>query len=217
MKTLRRLTASVVGSVDWMIGQFENHEALVTAAIKEVEETSARARVQLKRVTIDGQQMRKRLIELTDTREVWKERAAKTAATDEKRALECVRRKQQIDRVITQLEIAEREHTKLEKQLAADLQLIEERLRQLRNDRNLLRSRESRAQALTAFKQEDSFLITELDDIFDRWETKICEYELRGNCRNDRKEDELETSFETEEELTRLREGLQAILAEKNN
>ena len=57
MKTLKRLSTTVVSSFDWMISQVENHESLVNAAISEIQEAGARATVQLKKVKHDGAAM----------------------------------------------------------------------------------------------------------------------------------------------------------------
>ena len=211
MKTLRRWTSSITTSFEWMISQVENHEALVTAAIKEVQESGARAQVQLKRMKVDGQNMRRKLVDLRNTSEQWKERARATAGLDEKRALECLRRQKRVDKESAELEIQEREHTKLEKQLSQDLLLIDERLIRLRQQRNTLRTRQSRAEALKSLQSDDGNIISEIDEIFERWEVKIAEYEVIGSC-SVRPEDDLENQFENEEEEAALREDLKCLL-----
>lgn len=207
MKSLKRMTSSIVASFDWMVSQVENHESLVNSAIKEVQESGAKARVQLKRVQQDGKNMRKRLSELRDADEKWRERAITIADIDEKRALECLRRRKRVQKEITDLEVQEREHAKLEKQLSEDLTLIDDRLIALRQQRNLLRTRQSRAEALTALKENDSHIISEIDDIFDRWETKVAEYEIQANC-NSKSYDDFETEFVSTEEEAELKEML---------
>jgi phage shock protein A len=215
MKTLRRWTSAISSSFEWMVGQIENHEALVSSAIKEVQEAGARAQVQLKRMRNDGQQMRKRLEELRSQSVAWTERAKASATQDEKRALECLRRKKRGDEQLAELETQEREHTKLEKQLSQDLVSIDERLTRLRQQRNTMRTRQSRAEALQALQSDDGQAISEIDDIFDRWETKIAEYEAVGACRLERNDD-LETQFTTEEEERELRSTLNALLEAKS-
>lgn len=105
MNTLRRWTTSIVSSFEAVVGQIENHEALVSSAIEEVERSSARAKVQLNRVKRDGTTMRQRLIELRDEQARWEDRARKTVAVDEKRALECLRRKRRVSKLIADLEV----------------------------------------------------------------------------------------------------------------
>jgi len=217
MKTIRRWTSALTSSFDWMVSQVENHEALINYSIKEVQEAGARAHVQLKRMRLDGQHMRTRITELRDQSDLWKERAKTSAAQDEKRAIECVKRKKRCDREACELETQEREHAKLEKHLGEDLTVIEERLLRLRQQRNTLRTRQSRAEALRALQSDDGQVISEIDDIFERWETKITEYELEGSGRIVKEEDELEAQFTTAEEEIGLREELRALLDDERS
>jgi phage shock protein A len=213
MKTLRRWTSSITSSFEWMISQVENHDALINASIKEVQSAGARAQVQFKRMQNDGQNMRKRLTELRSAAEQWRARAVQCAMQDEKRALECLRRQKRLQKDIGELESQEREHAKVEKQLAQDLVSIDERLQRLRQQRNTLRTRQSRAEALQSLQSDDGRLLSEIDDIFERWETKVAEYEVGGVCTG-QQIDELEATFENAEEEAALRAELQTISAE---
>jgi len=204
MGTLRRFTSSIAAHFNWMISQIENHEALVNSAIRDVQESAGRAKVQLKRVVVDGQKMRQRLVELQESVGLWEERAKKSASIDEKKAMECLRRKKKALRQISDLEEQEREHARIQKQLESDLVLLDERLKQLKQQRNLLQTRESRAKALGSLQQENASLIGEIDDIFDRWEAKVNEYEIRGECAI-ASEDDLGEEFSSEEEEAELK------------
>jgi phage shock protein A len=210
MKTIRRWTTSLVTSFDSMISQVENHEALVNASIKEVQQAGARAKVQIGRVRQDGQQMRKRLLELRAQDEQWGERALRTATLDEQKALQCMKRKKRIEREISDLETQLVEHTRLEKQLSADLVLIDDKLIRLRQQRNLLRTRQSRAEALKTLQQDDSGIISEIDDIFERWEVKVAEYEATSSS-TPFVADELEHEFAGDEEKDDLKQALQEL------
>lgn len=211
MKIVKRWTTSLVTSFDSMISQIENHEALVSAAIREVQDANTKARVHHARVTQDGQRMRKRLIELGDQAVTWKERARRSAQSDEARALECLRRTKRIESEIGIIEEREREHARMEKQLGEDLRLLEEKLTILKQQRNIMRTRESRAQALSLMQQDDSRIIGEIDDIFDRWEAKLSVYE--GSAPR-MPIDELEEEMHNSEEEESLRAALQALRAE---
>jgi len=214
MKTLRRLTSTIVSSFDWMISQVENHESLVNAAISEIQEAGGRAMAQLKRVKQDGQNMRRRLQELRQTEELWAERAIGTAKLDEKKALECLRRKKKVQKEIAALEEQEREHAKLEKQLSSDLEVVKERITVLKQQRNVLRTRESRAQALRALQSDDPRLISEIDEILTRWESKVSEYELHGSF--EAGSDQFEDDFVGAEEESELRSELSKLCIEDN-
>ena len=211
MKTVRRWAASIVASFDSVITQVENHDALVQSAIREVQEAAARAKVQLGRVRHDGQQLRKRMLELREQEELWQARAKESA--DESKALECLKRRKRILVQLASLEEREREHAAIERQLVSDLSSVDERLRSLKEQRNLMRTRQSRAEALSAASGADSATIGEIDEIFERWETKVSEYEIRGSC-DVRSSDALEEEFLTSEEESELRAELASLRRE---
>lgn len=214
MKTIRRWTAGIVSSFDWVISQVENHEALVTSAIQDVQEAGARAKVQLSRVRRDGESLRRRLTELRDGEDLWRQRAVKLAQTDEKRALECVKRAKRHAKEIAELETQEREHAKLEKQLAADLAAIDARLGELNRQKNLMRTRESRAHVLAAIQKNDSNVISEIEGIFERWENKVAEYEILSEAQSSG-DDDLATELSAQEEQEELRVALTEMLEEQ--
>jgi phage shock protein A len=212
MKGLKRFTASIVSSFESVVGQLENHEALVGVAIREAEEAAGRAKGQLSRVQRDGHAMRKRHQELRERIEVWQGRAVRCAPVDEEKAIECVRRRQ---RLLAQAAGQEEQivrHGTLEKQLAADLASVQEKLVALRQQRNLLRTRQSRAEALRLLQSVDSVAMGEIDDIFDRWEGKISGLEMFSELSSSQLEDDLEAQFSTAEEDDELRKVLTALV-----
>jgi phage shock protein A len=193
-----------------MISQVENHEALVNSAIQDVQEAGARARVQLKKVKQDGENMRRKLAELQDSEQLWGDRALRSADLDEKRAIECVRRKKRAEKEIGELEQQVLQHTRLEKQLTADLATIDDRLNELKRQRNIMRTRQSRAEALAGLRKEDSTVISEIEGIFERWETKVAEYELQAETGTGNTDD-LEDEFLSQEEELELKNCLAAM------
>jgi phage shock protein A len=215
MNSLRRLTASIFSSFEGVIGQLENHEALVTTAIREAEHAAGRARAQLGRVQKDGVAMRKRVEELREQASVWEERAKRIAAQDQSKALECVRRRQRYLAEASKTEEQAIGHVKLERQLSADLGVVQEKLNALRQQRNIMRTRESRAEALRVVNTVESSTIGEIDDIFDRWEARIsaCEQHVESSAAGDF--DELNHEFSSKEEEVQLQEVLANLLSEK--
>ena len=96
MNRMKRWTMSVTSWVDGMLAQVENHEAAVSSAIGRVRQSSARARVQLKRVERDQRALRDTLLREEEAVGTWRRRA-KTAG-DEAIALECLRRHKAAER-----------------------------------------------------------------------------------------------------------------------
>ena len=211
MNSLRRLTASILSSFEGVIGQLENHEALVTTAIREAEQAAGRARAQLCRVQKDGLAMRTRVEELREQASTWEERAKRIATQDEAKALECVRRRQRHLAEAAKIEEQAVGHVKLERQLNADLAVVQEKLTALRHQRNIMRTRESRAEALRVVHSVDSSTIGEIDDIFDRWETRIsaCEHHVESSISSD--VDELNQEFTSKEEEGELHAILKTL------
>lgn len=212
MKTIRRLTSSISSSFHWVVNQIENHEALVDAAIKEVQDAEARARVQLKRLQADGAAQRKQLAGHREQERIWLERGKRLAEADQTTAIECLKRRRKCAEQVRALEVQEREHSLIEQQLSQDLEAIRGRLNALRQQRNLMRTRQSRAEALTALNTDDGRLLTELDDLFERWEVKIAQCESIGGINPDHV-DPVEHALADEEEANALRAELEALLS----
>ncbi len=203
MKLLKRWSTGIVSRIDHMVSQIENQEALVDSAIREARQAAARAKVQLKRVRQDGVRLATRIAEERESQNRWKQRALRFPAEEEKQALECLRRSRHAASVAQQLEERLKEHHKAEHQLARDVGAIDERLATLTEKRNLLRSRQSRAEAFNAVQGTVAAVAEDIEDIFERWETRISENEITGLC-GLQDHDDLETtltSAEAEEEL----------------
>lgn len=210
MKAIKRWTTSITASFDALISQVENHDALVSSAIREMQEAGTRAKVQLSRVKRDGEKLRRRLAELHSSEEQWKERALQCAPLDEQRALECLRRQKRVQREIGELEEQSREHARIERQLSDDMKVVEDKLTKLTQQRNLMRTRQSRAEALRIVREDDSSLLYDIDDIFERWESKVTQYECEGGC-GGADNDALEEEFVSQEEEQELRAQLKAL------
>ncbi len=206
MNRWQTFRASLVSRVDWMVSQVENHEALADSAIRDLQRHAARARVQMRRVRSDGERLRDRLSKEREAEPDWRARAKKLASEDEAKALECLRRAKRSAQRASELEARVAEHQQIESQLGRDLARVEERLSQLRSKRNLMRTRQSRAEALAAVGAcEDG---GGLDDVFDRWDARITEREFASDCVGD------EDRFEHELGEAELEAALRDELAE---
>jgi phage shock protein A len=179
MQKVRWWTTSLISRIDWMVSQVENHESIAQSAIREVRQSAARAHVQLGRVKRDGEQLRRRAIGAREGAVSWRERAS-ACSTDEERALECLRRARREARRADELERRLAEHERVEKQLSADVARIGERLSELRERHNLLRTRQSRAHALATVRGVDTPMCGDAGELFERWETHVAERELAG-------------------------------------
>jgi phage shock protein A len=209
MNIIKRWTAGVTSRVDWMVSQVENQEALVNSALRDARQSAARAKVQLGRVQQDGQRLRQRLQKEELAVTSWRERAIQTGKDDEKKAIECLRRSKRAEQLVEQLRQRLVEHEQVEQQLGKDVRAMEEQLNSLAEKRNLMRTRQSRAEAVKTIQGGADSLSTDLDDIFERWETRVTEQELVGSC--SLQVDPLEEDFVSQEEESSLREELKKI------
>ncbi|SHJ37377.1 phage shock protein A (PspA) family protein [Malonomonas rubra DSM 5091] len=214
MKAIKRWTTGIFSRVDWAVSQIENQEALINSTLKESREAVAKAKVRLGRLRQDGNKLRQRLQNEEQNVERWRERAAQVAKADEARAIDCLRRGRQAEQLRSQLQKRVREHEQVEAQLGKEVAGMEEQLAELVEKRNMMRSRQSCAEALSSIQVGSTDIGNEVDDIFDRWEIRITEKELSSECAINI--DPLEESFASEEIEAELREELQQLIDTQN-
>ncbi len=213
MNRWQHLRAGLVSRVDWMVSMIENHEALADSAIGDLQRHAARAKVQMGRVREDGRNLRERLDEERAGIARWRDRAKRLADSDRERALACLARSKNAERRAKEFEERVSEHERIETQLAGDIRRVEERLEQLRTQRNLMRTRQSRAEALAAVGECSPG--AELDEVFDRWNARITERELVAGCSDSG--DRLAFELTQEEADEALRDELEELLASQEN
>lgn len=180
MARLKRWTHGFVASIDSMIVQVENHEAQASSALRELEQGVARSKVQLSRVERDGRAMKQALEEEAEAATRWRERARREE--QEARALECLRRHKRAETRARELKQSVEEHERIEQQLKLDVQKLERRLVELRQQRNTMRTRQSRAEAFGLAEAQGELKDSEIGLIFERWETRVAESEVRSGC-----------------------------------
>lgn len=208
MRYVKRWASGVLSGIDALVAKFENHDALVTEALRELQGAAARAQVQLKRVYEDGEALRRRLASEREAVIQWRDRATRSR-DDDQRAVECLRRSKQAERVAEEVEKRLEAHANTEKQLAKDVDTLQERIDRLKEQRNLMRTRQSRAQVVGSTGGGGFQLDAEIGEIFDRWETRVAEGEFAGGWTlgiEDRFEDEFRSEEENAALLTELEE-----------
>jgi phage shock protein A len=212
MNLFTRITATLSGKVDDLVSHVENHDAIVEVALKDTRAALAKARVRLARVQKDGEALHHRLSEAQRMESVWTERAKATAAADEKKALECVGRRNQCREQATQTAEALARHEELERTIGSSVERMEQRLSELSQQRNMLRSRHSAADALRVINRIEGSSAHGIEDTFDRWEMLITETEYsNGNLPYT---DTLDADFRSVEDASALRADLAALLTD---
>jgi phage shock protein A len=180
MTRWKRWSSGFVASIDSVISQVENHEAQVASALRELERGVLRSKVQLTRVERDGAALRHSLGQEREAAARWRERAQREE--DEKRALECLRRSKRSETRGLELDRQVVEHERVEQQLASDIRTLEQRVVELRQQRNTMRTRQSRAEAMTIVHGQGELGGSEITEIFERWELRVSENEVMGGC-----------------------------------
>ncbi|MFK8030191.1 MAG: PspA/IM30 family protein [Gammaproteobacteria bacterium] len=215
MRLLHRISSTISARVDQAITRVENHDAIIQAAIKRTQSNAATARVRLARVKKDGDALRNKRDSLRQAVEDWTRRAREVADDDKGTALECVRRLRLIKGQLSQVTQSLKQHSELEKQVERTLHDLHDRLAEMNQQRNMLRSRESVADAMRVINELDGVGNHDIEDTFERWEVMITEVEFDGSLPT--QVDDLEARFIHEEDRAELEADLQLLLSEKGD
>jgi phage shock protein A len=211
MSFFRRVTLAVSTQLDRMVGEIENHDAVVEAGIRESRRLYAKARVRHERMRQDGERLKRRLDGLRRDEGLWRERALACAAVPEgeEKALTCLSRAK---RAASQAEAAAetyRQHTEVARRLGHEIDGLRQRVETLEHKRQLMRSREATAEAASRIRETDQGALLDLDDTFERWEIRLTEAELTTDTLCD--SDPLEAEMVAAEERADLRAELESL------
>lgn len=177
MRLFKRISSTVLASVDKVVGEIENHDAVVESMLADLNKAAAETKVRLKRVNADGSKMREQLNKLSNDEKSWQERALGFANEDENKALACLERRQHCRDEIERLQDILLQHTETEKRLLEQVKTIDKRYAEIRNKRHLLQSRQSVAEANRVVSAVVGTGSVGINDAFDRWEVSIAKSE----------------------------------------
>ena len=208
MAHFKRWTAGLVTRVDSIVVQIENQEALVESVILDLSQRVARARVQLTRVRKDGDALRRRVEETERESTLWRDRAR--TEPDQARALECLRRAHRATARHAELTERAAEHERAEQRLRRDVATIEQRLEAVREQRNTMRTRQTRAEALALLRSVQGETGYEVDQVLERWDARVTETEIVAGCAEDAYDPFVE-QFEREEASSDLLAELETL------
>ena len=210
MSLIRRISTTISSSVDRAVSKVENHDAIINAALRDTQQAAARSRVRLNRVQKDGHNLKTRRAALQQASLRWTERARTVAGDDEAKALECLRRRNDCETQLRHLDDSIAKHDELEERISSQVKKIEQRVGEVAQQRNLMRSRQSVADAMRTINNVEGISYGEIEDTFDRWEINLGETEILTNTTTT--VDPLESAFQAEEDTAELRAELEALL-----
>ena len=214
MRLFKRISTTVTSSIDKAVSKVENHDAIINAALRETQQAAARSRVRLVRVQKDGNSLRTRRDELKVATLQWTERAKSVAADDEAKALECLRRRKECEMHAKGVEQSLEKHRELEQRITENLKKIDARIGEVSHQRNMMRSRQSVAEATRIINNVEGVSYGEIEDTFDRWEINLGETEIILG--SDVSTDSLESAFLVEEDQEALRAELTELMNKDN-
>ena len=140
----------------------------------------------------------------------WTDRAKSIAASDETKALECLRRRKDCEAQLHNLCDSIEKHDELEAKIADQVKKIEERVGEVAQQRNMMRSRQSVAEAMRTINNVEGVSYGEIEDTFDRWEINLGETEILTGAGT--RTDALDSAFLAEEDTAELRAELSELL-----
>lgn len=177
MSIIRRLTATLTARVDRLVGEIENHDAVVAAGIDDARRAYAQAKARHARLVQEGERLRGRRAELTAQARRWEGRAL-APEVDEPTALECLRRRNQAEAQAAALGEALERQRAAQAQLDRALDAARERIGRLEHQRRLLHTRELTAGMGARLRSLEDPGRIDLDATFERWEARVTESEL---------------------------------------
>ena len=211
MSLFKRTFTGIYHKVDQLVGEIENHDAQIQAAIGEQKNTLAAAKVQLQKIRHSEQKIKDQLAELSIDEHKWAQRATQEAKSDEHRALTCLQRRQRIRQQKTKLEHMLYEYQLSSTRIKRDVEQCEDTLENMIQKHQILRARQSTADALRIIDRESQTQAHNVESSFDRWEVKIAQGEYTVD-KYDSEIDELEQAYLSEENELELRAELAELL-----
>ena len=210
MSIFKRLSATLVSRIDHVVGEIENHEAVVQASINEMSKKLAQAKVHLKQVHREEEKLQQQIRTEQENIQRWQQRAVISAKTDEKAALDCVQRAQRCKTQAERQQQALSHYSQTREKLSGNIQASEQRLQAMKQKLTLMRARESSNSALSATQEYDNDVMQCVEASFDRWEVNLCKDEILLD--NEDPIDTMEHDFVSQEQQQSLRDELARLL-----
>ncbi len=211
MSIFKRLSATLVSSIDQVVGEIENHDAVVQASLNDMRKKVAEAKVRLGHVHKEDARLKLQAQEQQQNAQRWRQRAVDCAKSDETKALECVRRSQHCQQQSESLAQAQAEYEQTAEKLARDIETSEQRLAEIKQKLTLMRARQSSSSAINATSKPESNTTQLVDEAFDRWEINISQTEMAIETHDF--VDPMEREFVSQEQQNELRNELAELLA----
>ncbi|SMF48011.1 phage shock protein A (PspA) family protein [Alteromonadaceae bacterium Bs31] len=212
---LQRLFASINGQFEALVNSVENHQAVAESAIKDLRVQTARINAQLKQSQHRLELLLEREHKISQQRELWKDRAKRSAEESREQALRCLSAMKNCEGELLSVEEQRERSQRLVSELQSHLNEAEKKLLDLQSRKDSLSARSARNQVVKAFSQETA-LTENTDAVFMRWEEKVIADEYVVPAENLSTDRALDTSFKAQEDRACLEAELDELLGSAN-
>jgi phage shock protein A len=213
MSIFKRLSATLVSRIDQVVGEIENHDAVIQVTLDDMRKKVAEAKVSLGQMRREEAHLKRQLEEQQKSAQQWRQRAVESAKSDEAKALECMRRSRHCQQQADRLGDALAQYQQTSTKLAHDIETSEQRLGEMKQKQALMRARQSSSAALIATDTQYNDSSRLLDDTFDRWDINVTQAEMLFDT--ELPTDPIEQEFSDRELQDELRHELARLLAEE--
>jgi len=213
MSLFKRLSTTLFSRIDQVVGEIENHDAVIQASLNDMRKKVAEAKVRLGQVHREKEQLEQQSQELQENARRWQQRAVECADSDEEKALECVSRSRFCEQKNARLRQAINQYVQTADKLGQDIESSEQHLGEMKQKLTLMRARQSTTSAINATSEMNNNVENQLDETFGRWEINISQTEMLVD--QFEPTDVLERDFLAKEKKGDLRKELTQLLAKE--
>ena len=211
MSLIKRTFISLQAKVDNLVGDIENHDALIKVAIGEQKQKIAAAKIETKRLESQLFKVEQDLHDAKTNINRWTERAVREAAEDESKALACLKRKQATAKKLSELNRIRSEYQSTLTKMKSNIGRCESEFQGMMQKHQLLRARQSTSEAMQYIDQYHANSSDALATSFDRWETRLAQTDFQVDMHEDI--DAVEQTYIDEEQTSALKDELATLLA----
>lgn len=176
MRLIKRISTSLSASVHDAVGRMENHDAIVEASIREQKQVLGKTRARLKTLLKQQGKFEQDKQQCEEQIERWTHRAKTLANDDQEKALTCLARRKQLQQKLADIDSNIKRQQELTHKLQETARELERKLEEASRQHNMMRARQSVADANVAFGQSTT-KHDHLDEVFERWESNVMTYE----------------------------------------
>ncbi|MDC8444506.1 MAG: PspA/IM30 family protein [Nitrosomonas sp.] len=215
MSILKRLSTTLISRIDRVVTEIENHDAVIQAALNEMNGKMARAKIALNQACRERDRIKAELETQHNNIQRWQERAIICAKTDEStgesKALECLRRSHKSRERVAVLKKSLDEYARSIEKMTGNIQSSAQRLNEMKQRLTLMRAKQATSKTDAAVHSPCGDAESIVEDTFNRWEMHLNHDDIPLDCATD-DVDELEYEFITQEQQNDLHNELTALL-----